>query len=137
MTQGRGKYKVSPPEKRTALGRTFGSQAEKRYALQLESCKTAGLVLDYICQPKIWLGVPQYTYTPDFLVCLVVFGGKYPGSVLPYFVDVKGFETTTFKRHKKMWAEHGALDLVIVKETSPGKFKSVETIKGASSADNN
>ena len=119
---GQGKYKVSAPEKRTALGRTFGSQAEKRYCLQLESCKEAGVVIDYICQPKVWLGVPEYTYTPDFLVV--------PEGELPHYVDVKGMETTTFKRHKKMWAKHGALDLVIIKETSANKFKVTERIRG-------
>jgi hypothetical protein len=119
---GHGKYKVSPPEKRRALGRTFGSQAEMRYCLQLQSWKEAGIITDYICQPKVWLGVPTYTYTPDYFVIPV--GGK------PHYVDVKGMETTTFKRHKKMWAEHGALDLVIVKETSPRKFKVSERLGG-------
>lgn len=129
--QGRqGKYKVSPPEQRTALGRTFGSQAEKRYALQLESWKSSGVIVDYICQPKVWLGSPVYTYTPDFLV-IPEASQQYPGSVMPHYVDVKGMETTTFKRHKKMWKAHGALDLVIVKEVAPNKFKVTERIKGS------
>tara|TARA_Y100000401_G_C8206035_1_gene166033 strand:- start:74 stop:445 length:372 start_codon:yes stop_codon:yes gene_type:complete len=121
-----GKYKVSPPEERRALGRTFGSKAEMRYALTLESMKEAGLIIAYVCQPKLWLGVPEYTYTPDFIVCPSPEEGK---TALPYFVDVKGMETTTFKRHKKMWAKHGPLELVLVKETSPGKFKTYEVIR--------
>jgi hypothetical protein len=102
------KYNVAPAEERKALGRTFGSKAEKEYALFCETWVTQGVIKWYICQPKVWLGVPTYTYTPDFLLC--------PIDGDPHFVDVKGVWTPTFKRHVKMWKEHGRAQLVIVEK---------------------
>ena len=100
------KYKVSPAAERRALGRTFGSKAEMLYALACEQWVEDGDILWYICQPKVWLGVPTYTYTPDFLLC--------PKEGSPHFVDVKGVWTTAFKRHAKMWKAHGPAQLVII-----------------------
>ena len=79
-----------------------------------------GIIVDYICQPKVWLGCPEYTYTPDFFVV--------PHGAPPHYVDVKGMETTAFKRTKKMWAAHGRLNLVIVKKKGK-KFETTEVIK--------
>ena len=62
------KYNVSPKDERTYLGRTFGSKAERRYCEQLEMMWEAGVIFDYICQPAVWLGVPENKYKPDFLV---------------------------------------------------------------------
>lgn len=116
----RNKYKVAPAEKRTALGRTFGSQAERRYAEMLEAMWQAGAIRDYICQPRVWLGVVENVYIPDFLVV--------PEGGTPYYVDVKGVQTAKFKRDKKLWAAYGRGRLEIVKETSANKFKTVEVI---------
>ena len=118
----RNKYKVSPPEKRRALGRTFGSQAEKRYALMLEACVECEAIADYICQPKVWLGVPENVYVPDFLVV--------PIGSLQYYVYVKGVETAKFKRDKKLWKEYGRLALHVVKEKGAHKFETSEVIGG-------
>ena len=118
-----GKYKVSPPDERRALGRTFGSKAEMKYALALEEMVKKELIVDYICQPKVWLGVPEYTYTPDFLVVPNQADDKQA-----YYVDVKGVETQSFKRHKKMWAQHGRLKLIIVKCSGKDSFKQTEVI---------
>ena len=118
------KYNVSAPEKRRALGRTFGSQAEMRYAQQLELACQEGFMTEYICQPKFRLGSDAYFYVADFLVIPEGIDQR------PYVVDVKGVETQMFKRHKMMWGEHGRLRLDVVKETSPGKFKVVESIGG-------
>jgi len=116
-----GKYKVSPAKDRRAMGRTFGSRAEMRYALYLEEAYEAGFVLDYICQPRIWLGVPENVYVPDFFVV--------PGcSILPHYIDVKGMRTAKFKRDVKLFKEYGRSKLIIVKETSAHKFKTVEII---------
>ena len=114
------KYNVSPKEERTYLGRTFGSKAERRYCEQLEMMWEAGVIFDYICQPAVWLGVPENKYKPDFLV--VPHGG------VAYYVEVKGMETTAWKRNKKLWQEYGRLKLVVVRETSPGKFKTMEEL---------
>ena len=123
----RNKYKVSPPEKRRALGRTFGSQAEKRYAVMLEACVECEAIFDYICQPKVWLGVPVNIYVPDFLVV--------PSGATPYYVDVKGMESAKFMRDKKLWKQYGRLTLHIVKEKRPSVFETVELIGGGYDAD--
>lgn len=114
------KYKISPPEERKYLGRTFGSKAEMRYCQNLQLLVEGNALEDYVCQPKVWLGVPENIYVPDFLVI--------PKEELPYYVDVKGMETQKFKRDKKLWASYGRLPLVIVKESSPAKFKTKEVI---------
>ena len=90
------------------------------YALQLETWVELGIILDYVCQPKCWLGVVEYTYTPDFLVV--------PDGATPHYVDVKGMETTAFKRTKKLWAAHGRLPLHVVKKKGK-KFETTEVIQ--------
>lgn len=101
------KYKVSPPEERRYNGRTYGSKSEMRYAKHLDRLLEQGIVLDFVCQPKTWLGVPENVYVPDFLI--IPHGGP------PYYVDVKGMETQKFKRDKKLWKAYGRLALHVVK----------------------
>ena len=115
-----GKYKVAPAEERKALGRTFSSKAEKEYALHLEAMVDNGILIDYVCQPRVWLGVYENVYVPDFLVI--------PVGASPHYVDVKGHETNKFKRDKKLWKAYGRLPLVIVKSVGKGKFKTSERI---------
>ena len=50
------KYKVSPPDERKYNGRTYGSKSEMRYAMHLDRLLEQDVVLDYVCQPKTWLG---------------------------------------------------------------------------------
>lgn len=116
------KYKVSKPEDRRFMGRTFDSKAECQYAMQLYMMLECGAILDFICQPRVWLGVPENVYVPDFLVI--------PEQAAPYYVDVKGHETQKFKRDKKLWKAYGRLELVIVKHKRGDKFETTETIKG-------
>ena len=120
MPRKYNKFGVAPTEKRIALGRTFGSQAERRYAELLESLWEAGVIRDYVCQPRVWLGVPENVYYPDFLVA--------PEGGAHYYVDVKGKETAQFKRNKVLWKKYGRARLEIIKETSANKFKTVEVI---------
>lgn len=117
-----GKYRVAPVEERQALGRTFSSKAEKQYALHLEAMVENGIVLDYVCQPRVWLGVHENVYIPDFLVV--------PVGAEPHYVDVKGHETQKFKRDKKLWTSYGRLTLVIVKSDGRGKFSTTARIEG-------
>ena len=119
-----GKYKVSPANERRALGRTFDSKAEMMYALNLQLMVEQELIRDYICQPKLWHGVPEYTYTPDFLVIPFTPENKEGGS--PYYVDVCGVMTPSKKRHMKMWKEHGRLQLLLVKHKGNGKFEEID-----------
>lgn len=99
-----------------------------RYAMHLEELYKAGVIRDYNLQPKKRLGVPENVYIPDFHVI--------PDAGPAYYVDVKGFETQTFKKNKRLWKAYGRAALVIVKETSPNKFKVVEEIMPSCSSDN-
>lgn len=112
----RNKYHVAPADERRFNGRTYHSKAEMQYAKKLDAYLRAGLILDYIEQPRVWLGVPENTYVPDFLVI--------PADETPYYVDVKGVETAKFRKDKKLWAAYGRLELRIVK-----RGQVVETIK--------
>jgi hypothetical protein len=115
------KFNTSPAEDRRYLGRTFGSKAEMRYAHLLEWWVSEGILHTYICQPSTWLGVPENTYKPDFLVV--------PVGATPHFVEVKGMETGPWKRNKKLWAKYGRLPLHIVKARGAMKFETVEVIE--------
>ena len=117
----RNKYKVSPPSERRFNGRTYGSKAEMRYAEQLYVLRDNGHIIEFVEQPRLWLGVPENIYVPDFLVI--------PAEDDPYYVDVKGVETAKFKRDKKLWAAYGRLHLLVVK-ASGKKFEVAEVIRG-------
>ena len=114
-----GKYKVSPPDERKFLGRTFGSKAEMHYCVMLEAMVEQDIIRDYVCQPRTWLGVPENVYVPDFFVV--------PVGAIPHYVDVKGLETAKFKRDKKLWSRYGRLPLHIVKRKG-SKFITSEVI---------
>ncbi len=120
------KYKVSPANERQYLGRTFGSKAEMEYCKMLEDSVKTGSIMDYICQPRVWLGVPENVYVPDFFVI------PHPSIGMGWYVDVKGVETAKFKKDKKLWAAYGRGKLKIVKRQGSG-FKEVEVINAAPS----
>ena len=115
-----GKYKVSPPDERRYLGRTFGSKAEMLYCVMLEMMVEQEIIRDYVCQPKVWLGVPENVYVPDFLVI--------PVGAPPHYVDVKGLEPAKFKRDTTLWKTYGRLALHIVKRKG-SKFITSEVLR--------
>jgi hypothetical protein len=89
------------------------------YAQVLWQLRELGEIVEYIEQPRLWLGVPLNVYVPDFFVvseCGVC-----------WYVDVKGVETAKFKRDKKLWREYGRQELHLVKKSGKG-FKVYETI---------
>lgn len=116
------KYRVSTPERRTFLGRTYASRAEMLYATSLHDRVTIGDVVDYVEQPRLWLGVRENVYVPDFLVV--------PKEGDPHYVDVKGHETAAFKRNKRLWRSYGRLDLHVVRVDPRGNFATLQIIKG-------
>lgn len=124
----RNKYGVSSPERRRWNGRTYASLAEMRYA-QLLHHRLGVDIVEIVEQPSLWLGVPENTYRPDFLVIPCHDSTPY----MPHYVDVKGQETTAFKRIKKLWASYGRLDLHIVAANGQ-RFQTVEVIEGGASA---
>ena len=89
-------------------------------AQQLHQLMAAGQIVEIVEQPKIHLGVPENSYRPDFLVIE-------PGG-LAYYEDVKGVETQTFKKTKRLWRSYGRLPLHVVKEKS-GRFSVIEVIE--------
>jgi hypothetical protein len=115
------KYKVSPPDQRRLYGRTYGSKAEMEYAKLLYGLREMGDIIDFVQQPRLWLGVPENIYVPDFLVI--------PNGRKPHYIDVKGVETQKFKRDKKLWASYGWLDLHIVKRKGKN-FSTTEVVHG-------
>ena len=117
----RSKYHTAPPSERRWQGRTYGSKAEMEYAKRLFWAREGGAIQDYVEQPRLWLGVPENKYVPDFLVV---------ASDRSYYIDVKGIETAKFKRDKKLWASYGRLDLLIMKRVGVGQFVTTETILG-------
>lgn len=133
--KARNKYRVSPAHERKWRGKTYDSKAEMLYAQQLDLQMQAGDVVEVIEQPRLWLGVPENTYRPDFLVVPKGIAKRSDDWIAhpPYYVDVKGVETPAFKRIKKLWASYGRLDLHIVKRSGNG-FRTVEVIEGGANA---
>ncbi len=123
MSRRHSKYNVSPPEERRFYGRTYASKAECEYAQSLFKMREDGLIADFMEQPTCRLGVAENVYRPDFLIL-----PSEPKSQ-PFFIDVKGHETASFKRNKKLWASHGWLDLCVVKKFG-GKFITTEVVHG-------
>lgn len=116
----RNKYRVSAPAARTWNGKTYASKAEMLYAQELALRLQAGELAEVVEQPRLWLGVPENVYQPDFL--LIPFG-----DAMPYYVEVKGVETPAFKRNKKLWKRYGRLALHVVKRKG-SRFVTTETI---------
>lgn len=119
----RHKYKVATPDRRTWDGKTYASRAEMFFARHLADHKARGTILEFIEQPRTWLGVRENVYVPDFLVV--------PSDVVtpPYFVDVKGVETPAFKRNKRLWKRYAVLDLHVVTVDAAGRPATREVIK--------
>ena len=68
------------------------------------------------------LGCPENIYKPDFLVIPSPEDERFP-----YFVEVKGRETASWKKNKKLWLQYGRLELVVVKKSGKS-FVEAETI---------
>ena len=102
------KYPVAPVEDRTWHGRTYGSKAEMLHAQQLRLRLAQGDLVVLLEQPRLWLGVPENVYVPDFFTL--------DKDGVAEFVDVKGVETPKFKRDKKLWKSYGMVPLRIVRK---------------------
>lgn len=118
---GRGhKFNVSKPAERTWNGRCYDSKAECAYAKVLHGL-IGHVYREVVEQPRLWLGVRENVYVPDFLV--ICLDGE------TYYVDVKGMETPKFKRDKKLYQRYGRLPLRVMKMRSNGTFAVVEEIR--------
>lgn len=119
----RHKYKVSTPDRRTWDGKTYASRAEMLYAKHLADLKLSGMIMEFIEQPRTWLGVRENVYVPDFLVL------PSDPAVAAYFVDVKGVETAAFKKNKRLWKRYAVLNLHVVTVDAAGRPETREVIK--------
>ena len=104
---GRSKYQVdhSPRGRmaRTYRGRLYDSRAEMAHAVQLDADPTVDF---WLRQVGFDLGEDE-RYRADFLVRTLA------GDV--FAVDVKGVETTAFKRVRRLWAKYGPCELHVVR----------------------
>lgn len=104
---------------RTWNGKAYDSRAECEYAQILSVKLEAGAVLEVVEQPKVMLG--DLKYFADFLVI---------EKDRQFYIDVKGMETATFKRVKKLWPKYGRLPLHIIKKVRL-EFVTSEIIQAA------
>lgn len=109
------KYGVSPKELRTYNGVVYHSKAEMRDATWLDVLRAAGMVRWWLRQVRVPLGDDALVI--DFLVC------DNNGTVYAY--ERKGYETSVWKRKKKLWRKYGPFDLRVVYRTV------TEVIQGA------
>lgn len=116
--RNRNKYHVAPKPERTYKGRVFASKAEMQYCQLLEAYQNAGIIILFLFQPTIELGIPENKYRPDFHV--MTRDGD-------YYVDVKGVETAAFLKNKKLWKKYGLKPLHIIKKHG-SKFSTVQII---------
>lgn len=119
------KYNRGAASRRRWNGRTYDSIAEMRYAQQLHARVASGDLLIVIEQPRLWLGVPENVYVPDFFVLAT------DGRCL--FVDVKGSSTAKWRRDMKLWAAYGPAELVVIDART---LRTDSTIDGGGDAAN-
>lgn len=104
MVARRSKYRAV----RTVYnGRSYASKAEARRAHELDLLLKAGVILEWVPQPRFHLGCPENTYVADFDV-VAADGGR-------WVEDVKGCETAKFRHDKKLWRKYGPCPLHVIK----------------------
>lgn len=102
-------------------GVTYGSKAEAERAAELDLLVRSGEVRTWIGQPKFRLGDAINVYVADFLVATAA------GEV--WAEDVKGRETSKFRRDKRLWKKHGRIELRVIRREGRRLVVS-EIIKG-------
>lgn len=100
------KHGVAAKGDRTWNGRTYASRAEMLYAQRLWTLRDAGEVIEYIEQPRVWLGVPELVTYLDFFIV---------ESAGVHYVDVKGFVTPKFRKICQLWQSYGRHPLHVVR----------------------
>ena len=112
---------VKPREQRTYNGVLYASKAESIRAQELDLLIRSGDVVFWIGQPLFRLGCAENTYRLDFLVVpFVNFDDVFGDSNAVWVEDVKGFETQSFKRHKRLWKAYGPCELRVLKRKGSG-----------------
>jgi len=88
-------------------GVRYPSRAEARRARQLRWYVKDGLYLWFARQVLFRLGVPEFLYKADFVVC------DNKGYI--WVEEVKGTETAMFRKVRQLWEMYGPLALHILK----------------------
>lgn len=100
----RQKYNAKPTEYK---GRKYDSKAEAEHAKKLDELQEGGIVYLWLRQIPFDLG-EDTRYRADFLVIETT--GEF------YAVDVKGMETSSWKRTKRLWKKYGVMPLKVIKK---------------------
>ena len=95
-------------------GVTYASKAEAARAAALDLLKAGGEVVSIERQPRYALGCPENVYVADFLV------RDRHGKV--WTEDVKGVETSKFRRDMKLWRVYGPHPLHIIRNARTVKI---------------
>jgi hypothetical protein len=102
-------------------GVRYDSRAEARRAAELDLLVKIGEITGWTRQVTFRLGCPENTYRVDFLVF-----GVCNGKQVVWAEDVKGVETQTFKRNKRLWARYGPCPLHILKTKGQSEIVGID-----------
>jgi hypothetical protein len=116
------KYHVSPEHMRTVRGVTYASNAEAIRAQQLWLLEFAGDVVSIARQVTFELGVPENKYRVDFVVT--------DKAGRQWAEEVKGYETSKFRRDKKLWKSYGPMPLHVLRLNRDGRSWAREVVGG-------
>ena len=98
------KYNAKPT---VYKGRKYDSRAEAKYAIGLDTQMASGIIHLWLRQPAFDLG-EDTRYRADFFV--IESSGEF------YATDVKGMETASFKKIRKLWSKYGEMPLRVIKK---------------------
>lgn len=87
-------------------GAWYDSKAEADRASILAMLLDTGELKRVDRQPRVELGIPENVYRPDFVVV--------DKKDALWYEDVKGYETSAFKRNKRLWRRYGPAPLHVI-----------------------
>ena len=94
--------------------RSFQSVSEADLYIYLKGLLSLGEITELKCQDNIHLSAAKFLYKPDFRVTIP--SGDYE------WHEMKGFETDTWKRNRRLWKAYGPGKLTIWKKNARGIF---------------
>jgi phage recombination protein Bet len=101
------KYNVSPPEERMFRGRVYHSKMEMQHAVRLDTLQRAGEIQFFCEQVPVTLTDDDRPRI-DFLVV-------YNDERGVRFEEVKGKETSGFRRIRRLWSKYGPAPMAVIK----------------------
>ena len=108
------RIRVAPVEQRTYKGTIYASKAEAIRAAELDLLLRAGVLKSWKHQPVFELGCPENKYTADFWC-------EPSDPNVPVWVEeIKGHETRSWKRNKRLWRVYGPCQLRVMYRSRNG-----------------